>query len=278
MATPKTNEVRRRLVVTDPPMRGADVKSLQLALKRRLKARGLADAVPIGKHGMFTQATWFACVEVGYWLGLRSDTYLATDLGRGICTKGAQRVIREPATRSKAQVARARVRRDRPGPRYYAGLVREARDPEVAPPLREILGHAWGWQPGVHDGVDLICEGDATIYAICDAEVIDVRASGWWGKGARAAGGHAVSEGDGIIQLECTVDAGPFRKGLHIGYGHAEQATVRVGQTVRAGQKIGHAGFANAWHVHLMVNGGGTDRGIGDRDPLPFVEYAIRHG
>jgi hypothetical protein len=43
---------------------------------------------------------------------------------------------------------------------------------------------------------------------------------------------------------------------------------------VKAGQKIGHAGFANAWHIHFMVNGGGHTRGIGDRDPLPFINHA----
>jgi hypothetical protein len=49
---------------------------------------------------------------------------------------------------------------------------------------------------------------------------------------------------------------------------------VKVGDIVTAGTRLGHAGFANAWHVHFMVNGGGTLRGIGDRDPKPFVDYA----
>jgi hypothetical protein len=53
--------------------------------------------VPTPVHGMFTQATWFACVEAGYLLGLRSQTYLKTDAGRGVCTEGAQTIIRHPA-------------------------------------------------------------------------------------------------------------------------------------------------------------------------------------
>ncbi len=65
---------------------------------------------------------------------------------------------------------------------------------------------------------------------------------------------------------------------MHFAYGHAEKATVHVGQTVKAGQKIGHAGFANAWHIHFMVNGGTTVKGIGDRDPLPFVNHARKNG
>jgi len=148
----------------------------------------------------------------------------------------------------------------------------------VHAPCKPILQHSWGWHAGVHDGVDLITEADDVVYAICDATVIDVRSSGWWGNGARASGGHSVADGDGIIQLRCEVDAGPFKKGMHFGYGHAEKACVKVNERVRAGQMIGHAGFANAWHLHFMVNGGGHTRGVGDRDPWPFVDYAIRHG
>jgi murein DD-endopeptidase MepM/ murein hydrolase activator NlpD len=152
-------------------------------------------------------------------------------------------------------------------------IARHSLTNKVAAPVKE-TGHSWGYHPGVHDGVDLICGPDATLYAICDARVIDVRSSGWWGLGAKASSGHPISDGDGIIQLECLVDIGPFRKGMHFGYGHAEGAIVAQGQMVRAGQRIGHAGFANAWHVHFMVNGGNTDRGVGDRDPWPFVSYA----
>lgn len=144
----------------------------------------------------------------------------------------------------------------------------------VAPPLKTILSHSWGFHPPVHDGVDLICEPDAEIFALCDAMVIDVRAGGWWGK---APTGN-VALGDGIIQLECLTDAGPFKQGMHFGYGHAEKAVVRVGQRVKAGQKLGHAGFANAWHVHFMANDGSTEKGVGDQDPWPFVAYAIARG
>lgn len=153
----------------------------------------------------------------------------------------------------------------------------------VASPLRKIIGHSWGWHPGVHDGVDLICESDATIYALCDGTIVDARSSGWWGKGAQASSGHPVSDGDGIIQLQCSVDRGPFRPGLVFGYGHAEKATVKVGDKVRAGQVIGHAGFANAWHVHFMANDGHKRRsdggysGVGDRDPWPYVDYACEN-
>lgn len=159
-------------------------------------------------------------------------------------------------------------------------IARHDRTP-VAPPVRPILNDSWGWHPGVHDGVDLICEEDAPIYALCDAKVVDVRSGGWWGKGAPAD--PALREkGNGIIQIQCLVDAGPFRKGDIFGYGHAEKAVVKVGQTVKAGDLLGHAGFANAWHVHFMVSRqsgwSGRPQGIGTMDPLPYVQYALAKG
>ena len=153
---------------------------------------------------------------------------------------------------------------------------RFARSARLGPPIAQILSSANDWAGSGHDGVDLICKANAPIFAICDAEVIDVRVGGWWGKSAPRD--PAVrARGDGIIQLRCLVDDGPFRRGLHFGYGHAEDATVRVGQVVKGGQQIGRAGMANAWHIHFMVNRGGHRRGIGDHDPMPYVRYASGH-
>ena len=259
----------RDLVVVDPPMRGRDVANLNRAVRQRLEMRRIDIPAPV--HDTFTQAAALAAVEAGYFLGLREDTVLKTVKGRRCCTQGAQAIIREPERRSAVQLERAKARMgqlDR-GPRYYGELGGR----NVAGPVDPILQHSNGFSAG-HDGVDLICEQDDVLYAICNARVIDVRDAGWWGKSAQASHGHPISHGDGIIQLECLVDAGPFKKGMHFGYGHAEKATVSVGQIVKAGQKIGHAGFANAWHVHFMVNAGTTNKGIGDRDPMPFVNFA----
>lgn len=262
----------RDLVVTDPPMRGRDVANLNRAVRQRLEMRRID--IPSPMHDMFTQAAALAAVEAGYFLGLQEDTVLAADKGRRVCTQGAQTIIREPERRTGAQRARAKARHPQiaRGPRYYAQLSGGG----VAVPVDPILEHSNGFGSG-HDGVDLICEADDVVYAICDAEVIDVRADGWWGLGAQASHGHPIEHGDGIIQIECLVDKGPFKQGMHFGYGHAENAVVRVGQKVKAGQKLGHAGFANAWHLHFMVNGGGTARGTGDRDPMPFVDFAKHH-
>jgi murein DD-endopeptidase MepM/ murein hydrolase activator NlpD len=174
--------------------------------------------------------------------------------------------------RRKAQVAEA----ERVIGRHSTGS-------HVSAPVDPILGDTWGWHPGVHDGVDLIAAFDDTVVAICDGIIVDARSSGWWGKGAQASSGHPISDGDGIIQLKCTTHVGPFKPGLVFGYGHTEHAIVKVGQAVKAGQRIGRIGFANAGHIHFMVNDGTKRRGdggysgVGDHDPLPYVNYARSH-
>lgn len=124
----KDPAVHRELIVDDPPQEGRDVANLQRALRDRLKARGLADDVPVPEHGKFTHATWVACVEAGYFLGLLSSTYLATDRNRGLCTEGAQTIIRDPDERTSEQLDRAKERAAQlaRGPRYYDDLARAA--------------------------------------------------------------------------------------------------------------------------------------------------------
>lgn len=207
-------------------------------------------------------------VTCGWALGASEQT-LAEMKRDKVVPIGVQRMIRWPGRRSadQAELGKKRI--------AHMRRERAERAKHVAAPVKPILGSSWGWHPGAHDGVDLITEGDDVLYAICDAEVIDVRSAGWWGKGAQASSGHPISDGDGIIQLRCLTDVGPFRKGMHFGYGHAEKATVQAGQHVKAGQRIGHAGFARAWHIHFMANGGDTSMGVGDRDPMPYVRYAL---
>lgn len=136
-----------------------------------------------------------------------------------------------------------------------------------------VITDANDYSPPGHDGIDLITYPDVPVFAPVRARVIDVRASGWWGKGA-PSDPAIKAKGDGIIQLEILETVGPFRKGHHLGYGHAEKAVVRVGQIVQSGDKIGHSGFANAWHIHFMLNDGSTSKGIGNRDPQAIVDYA----
>jgi hypothetical protein len=51
---------------------------------------------------------------------------------------------------------------------------------------------------------------------------------------------------------------------------------VRVGQIVKAGDVLGRAGLARAFHIHLMANRGGTMKGIGEFDPRPILDFVTR--
>jgi murein DD-endopeptidase MepM/ murein hydrolase activator NlpD len=150
-----------------------------------------------------------------------------------------------------------------------------AAKPRVVAPVKHIIADSWGWHPGVHDGIDLICPASEPLIAICHATVVRADAGGWWGLGA-PADPVLRARGDGIIVLRSLVDAGPIRKGMNLCYGHAEHATVKAGQVVEAGDRIGTAGFANAWHVHFMVNMRSDAKGLGDRDPKPVVDFAVK--
>jgi len=161
---------------------------------------------------------------------------------------------------------------------YRAKLKKQWAPAKVHQPVTKILADSWGYHPGIHDGVDVICNPNAAVYAMVKCKVIDVRAFGWWGLGAQPSIGHPVSDGDGIVQVEVLESVGPFKKGHHIGYGHCEHARVKVGEVLQAGEVIALAGFARAWHIHLMYNNGSTSKGIGNIDPRPILDYSVKHG
>lgn len=250
----------RTLRVETPHMQGDDVAAWQRVLNAQMATWGVDYRVAVDSDFGVVSRDLTATVlyGLGYAQGLMKDG-VTPDLRIKVRNK------RQSPAEKVRYAARAGWRR-----RIKAKHASKS----VASPLSKILSSSWGYHPPVHDGVDLICPPNALIYAICDARVIDVRGGGWWGK----APSGDVSKGDGIIQLECTTDVGPFRKGMHFGYGHAEHAKVKIGQNVKAGDTIGHAGLAVAWHVHFMANGGNTAKGVGSMDPMPFVNYAIKNG
>lgn len=111
--------------------------------------------------------------------------------------------------------------------------------------------------------------------AMVKSKIIDVRSAGWWGKSPSGP----VSRGDGIVQMEVLESVGPFKKGMHIGYGHCEHARVKVGQVVQPGEVVALVGFAVAAHIHLMVNDGRFGKqGRGSQDPRPLLNYAVKNG
>jgi len=91
----------RDLFLTTPHKTGADVKQLQLALNKRLKARNMAGIEADGEYGPDTAS---AVRRVGYLLGALDDTL---EHGAPI---GLQQLIVDPDSRNKAQLARAAAR------------------------------------------------------------------------------------------------------------------------------------------------------------------------
>jgi murein DD-endopeptidase MepM/ murein hydrolase activator NlpD len=257
---PKQPPGQSRTFKAKGSMRGVDVKLWQITLRKQFDTWQVD--YPLAADGNYGPVTRSATRDVLKGLGIAQDA-----IRDGVTPQLRRKVRNKHLTpREKARYA-ARAAWRRKLRKKFAGK-------GVAPPINKILTSANGWAGKGHDGVDLICNPNVPIMAICDAEVIDVRGGGWWGKSPSGD----VTKGDGIIQLRCLSDVGPFKKGMHFGYGHAEHATVKKGDTVKAGDIIGKAGYAVAWHIHLMVNGGGTSKGVGDRDPMPFVNYAMKHG
>lgn len=259
----------RTFQLDTPHMRGNDVEAWQNWLNSHLSFWEVDYSIP--EDGDYGQATRDLTASVAHGMGI--DALEAMKSG----VTPALRVKMRNADLTDDEIGRAHVRRTTWLPAFRRRYARK----DVSTPIAVILGDSWGWHPGVHDGVDLICAWKAPLLAIVTSKIVRVSSSGWWGNNPRPSPGHPVSDGDGIIILEANVNVGPFRAGMHFGYGHAEGATVKVGDQVKAGSLIGHAGFANAAHVHFMVNDdkpvNGLYRGVGDRDPKPFVDYARSH-
>lgn len=254
---------QRTLKIKAPPMRGDDVRGWQRQILDIAKSWGIV--FPLKVDGNYGRATRSFGKMILYGRG-----YDYEDMEHGI-TPELRVEMRNPEKRPRKVIERSKTEERK---QFRDSLRRKFDgDPDVAAPISKILTMEWGWHPPVHDGIDLICGPNAPIFALCDAKVIDVRNCCWWKKAPTGD----VSKGDGIIQIECLTDDGPFKKGMHFGYGHAEKAVVRVGQKVEAGHTLGRAGLAVAWHIHMMANHGQTFRGIGEFDPRPFVEYAIKH-
>lgn len=256
--------------IKSPLMKSTEIKSWQQEVKTLFKKMSID--CPIKPDGVYGVATRSFTADLCHANGMNATKVMENGVTPDLRTDlrhapGSLTAIQRKTRTSKARTAwRAELRKK------YA----RAGGVSVHSPVTVIVTDSWGWHPGAHDGVDVVTGPDPVIFAMIRSKVIDVRPSGWWGLGA-PSNPALKAKGDGIIQLEVLESIGPFKKGQHIGYGHAEKALVKEGDTVRAGQAIGHAGFANAWHIHLMVNGGGTSKGIGTQDPRPLLDYARKH-
>lgn len=256
----------RTFKVETPAMSGKDVKAWQSDIKQVFAKMSIDCPIKLdGIYGVSTRS-FTAALVVSSGLSPRER------MKNGVAPELRSVLRNQTLTPKQKEVKNSTARKE-----YRARLRKQWSPTQVHTPVTKILQDSWGYHPGIHDGLDLITEPDPVIFAMVKCQIIDVRSSGWWGLGA-PTDPNLKAKGDGIVQMKVLENVGPFKRGMHIGYGHAEKALVKVGQVVKAGTPVAHAGLANAWHIHLMVNDGTTDKGVGTTDPRPFVDYAVKHG
>lgn len=263
----------RTFQVKDTLMIGEDVKEWQKFLSDDFRSRWSIE-YPIDVDGVYGVGTRAATASFLRAWGVESA---AEAMESGVTPELRIKIRNDDRTERERELAFSEERKD-----YRDALRDRFEHTDVCYPVPNLITDSWGYHPSVHDGVDLVCPWRQPLLAICTGKIVRVSASGWWGFSPQPSPGHPISDGDGIVILESNVTVGPFKRGLHFGYGHAERATVRVGEEVTAGQMIAHAGFARAAHCHFMVNDNppvdGFHRGVGDRDPAPYLKYSKAHG
>lgn len=100
------------------------------------------------------------------------------------------------------------------------------------------FGRKGAWKCGWHIGTDIVGMDDKNVYAIADGVVESVNAHG------AAYGKHVcIKHSDGMVSL----------------YAHLSSVAVKVGQSIKLGQKVGvmgATGNANGAHLHLELHQG----------------------
>lgn len=260
MSKPRTFKVDR------PLMKGEDIKNFQKEVKAEFKKLDIV--CPIVIDGVYDERDRSFTASLCHALGMTASTVMRNGVTPELRTRIRNRDL--TVTEKKNFKERIGWRRDLRDRWKRADIL-------VHRPVTQIITSSWDFHGKLHDGIDVVCPDNAVLFSMVRSKVIDVRRVGWWKKGAPA--NPAVRDkGDGIIQLEILDTVGPFIKGRHIGYGHAEHPRVRVGQTVKAGDPIGRAGLANISHIHLMYNDGKTEMGVGNLDPRKILDYSIKNG
>lgn len=114
----------------------------------------------------------------------------------------------------------------------------------------------------MHKGVDLVGT-DKTIVAPCDGKI------GWAGEYNEKAAGGRTWEWGNYVRLETS-------DGYAVYLCHMASVSVRMGQKVKAGDKLGvegSTGKSTGSHCHLEVRKGGKST-----DPSPYLGIANRAG
>lgn len=167
--------------------------------------------------------------------------------------------------------------------------------PQVSPPpqdpIRVIVGGnyppiTYGWLADVglsyytygvghgtqratqHTGVDVGVLDETPLYSPGAGRVLCVGGAGQntWGQGC---GAYADTMGGGVGNITILLDSGH-----KLTLGHCSSATVRPGDSVTAGQRVGRSGGMNGDHVHIevAVERNGTYWLV---DPIPALKEAM---
>lgn len=266
MAEPRTYKM------AEPLMRGEDIKRSQVEVRQEFAAMSID--YPLRADGVYGRSTRSAYASLCTAQGILHHKAMAGGVTPELRSKLRDRDRLTAAERKRMDGAKTVAYRRRLRESFNGG--------GVSKPVARITQDSWGYTPATgpnagatHDGIDVGTNPKAPLLAMVRSRVVRADNGGWWGK----APSGDVSKGDGIVILECLENIGPFRPGYCIGYGHAEGMRVSPGEVVEAGEVIAQAGLAVVYHIHLMVNGGryAKTQGRGDRDPRPFLNYAIKH-
>lgn len=139
------------------------------------------------------------------------------------------------------------------------------------------IGGVYGEDRGdhIHAGMDIDCPTGTPCIAPVDGKVVQ------YAQDHGFAPGEGAKEGGGMIQFEFQQDLGPIRKGDVIGWGHVFAVFVKVGQSVKAGQKIATSGettFNGAQHVHFIYQSPHDGEMDGSDNPEPAYTYLRTEG
>jgi hypothetical protein len=209
-----------------PYMKGDDVRAWQRFLYEDFRSRWSIE-YPLDIDGDYGEATRAATASFLRAWGMESAQ---AAMEHGVTPELRIKIRNSDRTNTEQNLAVSDERKA-----YRAALRDRFAHQDVCYPVPNLVTDAWGWHPGVHDGVDLVCPWKQPLLAICTGVIVRVSPSGWWGVNPQASPGHPISDGDGIVILACDIDDGPFVVGLHFGYGHAELAAVGTGERVKAG-------------------------------------------
>lgn len=262
----------RTFKIQTPYMEGDDVRLWQRFLRDGFRSRWGID-YQLEEDGVYGEATRAATASFLRAWGVVSAT---AEMEHGVGPDLRIKIRNNHRDDEEQRLALSDERKA-----YRAALRARFEQIDVCYPVPNLVTDDWGWHPGIHDGVDLVCPWKQPLLAICTGKIVRTDADDWWGANPQPSPGHPISDGDGIVIIECSISAGPFVPGLHFCYGHAEKSVVKEGDHVEAGQVVAHAGWAIQPHTHFMVNAfksvDGFYTGRGDRDPMPFLDYAGRH-